>query len=297
MKGLLVFTCLLVSNLCFGQLRAVIVDMDSKEVIPFVNIWVQNENIGTTSNEKGAFELDIDSTKIIVFSAIGYQTTKISSDSIQKLLELRPIVTQLNEVIINSKRQSKEFVIGEFKKSEINHYFACGTKPWITARYFKFEEHYDETTFLNKIKLLTHSDIRDSKFNIRLYGVSENGEPEGYIFDENIIGIAKKGKKITDIDLSNLNIEFPKKGFFIAIEWLIIESNKHEYSYTMQDSNKKLNGVSYEPAVGAVPAVTNENSWLFMKGKWSKIFKNSSTASKGYKNKYSLLAIELTLTN
>lgn len=297
MKKLLAITLLLISNLCFSQLKSVIIDSETKEKIPYVNIWVENENIGTTSNEKGEFKLEIDGTKVILFSAIGFETKKISSDSIKNILELKPLITQLNEVVIKSKKKSQKLIIGKFKKSKINHYFACGTKPWITARYFKFKEEYNNTSFLNKIRLLTNSDVENSKFNIRLYGVSENGEPKDYIYDENIIGIAKKGKKITEIDMSDLNIEFPKDGFFIAIEWLIIESNKHEYNYTMKDSNKKLTGISYEPSIGTVPAETDENSWIFNQGKWRKIFKNNSGTLKRYKDKYNLLAIELTLTN
>ena len=127
MKKLLAITLLLISNLCFSQLKSVIINSETKEKIPYVNIWVENENIGTTSNEKGGFILEIDSTKIILFSAIGFET--------------------------------------------------------------------------KKIRILTKSDVKDSKFNIRLYGVSENGEPENYIFDQNIIGIAKKGKKTTENDI------------------------------------------------------------------------------------------------
>jgi len=274
----------------------VIIDSETKEKIPFVNIWVENENIGTTSNEKGEFELEISSTKIILFSAIGFETKKISSDSIKNILELKPMTTELDEVIINSKKLTQELIVGKFKKSKINYYFGCGIKPWITARFFKYKEKYDKTPFLKKIRLLTRSDVKNSKFNIRLYSVNENGEPDNYIYDQNIIGIAKKGKKTTEIDVSKLNIKFPENGFFIAIEWLIIEENKYEYKYTMEGSRKKLEGISYEPAIGTVPAETAENSWIFNQGKWKKVWKNVGTIKK-YKEKYSLMAIELTLTN
>ncbi|MDD7913828.1 carboxypeptidase-like regulatory domain-containing protein [Polaribacter ponticola] len=76
MKKLLAIIILLVSNLCFSQLKSVIIDSKTKEKIPYVNIWIENENIGTTSNEKGEFELEIDSTKNILFSAIGFETKK-----------------------------------------------------------------------------------------------------------------------------------------------------------------------------------------------------------------------------
>jgi hypothetical protein len=214
MKKLLAITFLLISNLCFSQIKAVIINSETKEKIPYVNIWVENENIGTTSNEKGEFELEIDSPKIILFSAIGFETKKISSDLIKNILELKPETTELDEVILSSKKLSKEFTIGEFKKSKINSYFSCGIKPWIVARLFKYQDEFDETPFLKKITIVTKSDVKNSKFNIRLYGVNQNGEPENYIYNQNIIGIAKKGKKLTEIDVSKLNIEFPENGFF-----------------------------------------------------------------------------------
>lgn len=297
MKNLLVITILLISNFCFSQLKSIIINSETKDAIPYVNIWVENENIGTTSNEKGKFELEINSSKIILFSAIGFQSRKISSDSIKNILELKPVITQLDEIIINSKKLSQELTFGEFEKSKINSYFGCGTQPWISAKFFEHKEEYEKTPYLKKIRILTESDVKDSKFNIRLYGVNKNGEPENYIYNENIVGVAKKGKKTTEIDVSKLNIEFPEKGFFVAIEWLIIEENKYEYNYTMEGSRKKLKGISYEPAFGTVPTETNENSWLFNQGKWKKVWKNNNETIKKYRNKYNQLAIELTLTN
>tara|TARA_B110000908_G_scaffold125334_1_gene146924 strand:- start:24 stop:266 length:243 start_codon:yes stop_codon:yes gene_type:complete len=79
---------------------------------------------------------------------------------------------------------------------------------------------------------------------------------------------------------------------------LIIEENKYEYKYIMKGSRKKLKDISYEPAIGIVPAKTNENSWRFNKGKWSETsWKNNNESMKKYRNKYNQLAIELTLTN
>lgn len=297
MKKLLALTLLLITNFSFSQIKSVIIDDETDEKLPFVNIWVKDENIGTTSNQKGEFKLEIEGQKLILFSAIGYETKEILSDSIKTIIKLKPTVTELEEVVLTTKEQSKKQVIGKFKKSKINHYFGTGTKPWITARYFEYKEDYIKTNYLNKIRVLTNSDVKDAKFIIRLYAVGENGQPEKYIYDENIFGIAKKGKKITEIDIADLNIKFPKEGFFIAIEWLIIEENKYEYSFTITETNKKLSGISYEPAFGTIPAETATSSWIFQKGKWRKIFKNTNGTIKRYKDKYNLLAIELTLTN
>ena len=270
--------------------------METKEAIPYVNIWIEGGNVGTTSNQKGEFEINIDSSAIIVFSAIGFETIRIQSDSITKKVELKTSTTNLEEVIVTASKQNLKLTIGNFRRSKINHYFAVGTKPWITARYFPYDETYSKTRFLEGIKILTNSDVKDAKFNVRLYDINDNGEPGNFIYDKNIIGIARKGKKVTEVDLSDLGIKFPRNGFFIAIEWFIIDENRYEYDYTMQGSKKKMKGVSYEPSVGTIPAETDENSWIYMQGQWQKVWKNKSPLDR-YKNKYSLLAIELTLTN
>jgi hypothetical protein len=130
-----------------------------------------------------------------------------------------------------------------------------------------------------------------------LYHVDDNGEPERFVYDKNIIGIAKKGNQLTEIDLSEFTIEFPERGFFVAIEWLIVDENKFEYTATMQGSKKELNRISYEPAIGTIPSETDQNSWIFSGGDWKKVWINGSEVSSRYNEKYSLLAIELTLIN
>lgn len=296
MKKLLLITILLITNLCFGQLKSVIVNSETKETIPYVNIWIEDENIGTTSNENGEFELKVSGSKIIIFSAIGFETKRILSDEIKNVVALQPQITLLDEVVIRSKKGNRQLVIGEFKKAKINHYFDSGSKPWIIAKYFKFNEDYNKTPFLNKIKLLTKSEIQNSKFNIRLYSIGKNGQPDKYIYNENIIGIAQKGKRITEVDISDLNIEFPTDGFFIAIEWLIIEDNKHNYTYKVSRSKKRINAVTYEPSLGTIPSKSEYNSWGYIKGKWDRVWKNVGSLKRNEVT-YNVLAIELILTD
>jgi hypothetical protein len=281
---------LLVTNYGFSQLKSVIIDSETKERIPFVNIWVKDESIGTTSNQQGKFEITINEPHVIVFSAIGYETRRITSDSILNTVELKSSITELDEVVVFANEQDLELTIGNFKKYKVRHYFSCGNKPWIAARYFPYQENYDQTRFLGAIKILTSSDVRDAKFNVRLLSVNEDGEPDKYIYDNNIIGTARKGKKETKIDLSGLNIEFPSKGFFVAIEWLIIDSNIHYYEIADYDSGEILKRINYAPSIGVLLSKTEENSRMFTQGRWIKFGATQA-------DKYNLLAIELTLTN
>ncbi len=296
--GILVAVIIILLNYgySFSQKKATIIDGVTKEKVSYVNIWVENENTGTTSNENGEFELNIDGSKNILFSAIGFEKLKINSDSIKDNVELTPLIFELKEVVVKSESRRQELIIGKFKKSKINIYFGCGRNPWIVARYFEHKEIYNKTPFISRIRVLTNSDVKDAKFNVRFYGINEAGEPAGFIHSENIIGVAKKGNKITEIDISDLGIKFPKEGFFLAFEWFIIEPNKYEYKYSMQNSRKKLNGISFEPSFGTVPYDTDANSWIFTRGKWVRMREFESRLKK-HKNTYRLLAIELTLTN
>ncbi|MEL0653300.1 carboxypeptidase-like regulatory domain-containing protein [Algibacter sp. TI.3.09] len=297
MKKLLVLTVLLISNFCFSQLKAVVINSETKEKIQYVNIWVENENIGTSSNENGEFELNFEGRKTIVFSAIGFETKRISSNAIKNSLELKPLVTELDEVVINLKKKSKKLIIGKYKPSKIPIYSVCYANPRIVARFFEYKASYNKTPFLKKIKVYTDSKVKNSKFNIILYDINDRGEPYAYIYNKNIIGVAKYGKRTTEIDISDLNIKFPKKGFFIAIEWLIIESNKYIFRYRERDSNIWIERIQYAPMFEAVQDASDMSSWFFSQGTWKyllnledDLFSNNNKTPPG-------LAIKLTLSN
>ncbi|WP_179354324.1 carboxypeptidase-like regulatory domain-containing protein [Winogradskyella vidalii] len=296
MRKILLITLILFTNLIYSQTKGTVLDSISQEPIPYVNIWVENENIGTTSNEIGQFEINESlKDKILIFSAIGFKSKKVNSNTIEKKILLSPEITELEEVLISNSSIDKEFKVGEFEESDVGLNMACWSRPWILARFFPYEKDYDETRFIKSIKVRTTSDIKNAKFNIRLYAKNENGEPGEFLYNKNIIGIAKKGKRLTEIDLSEYDIYFPEDGLFIAIEWLIIEENKYEFKVKWVDTKKKEKKISYEPAYGVIPSETGENSMIYISGKWRKIWKSKSPEK--YKDKYGLLAMELTLTD
>jgi len=296
MKTSILVLLILVFNITFGQTKGSIRDSISKEPIPYVNIWVEDENIGTTSDEKGAFNLPVISAdKILVFSSIGYQTKRIPIGKMSEIIELTPQVFSLKEFVVAVKKKNAEITVGKFKESDISSWFACGKLPWMAARYFPYSPEYKQTPFLKTVKFRTSSRIADAKFNIRLYAINEKGEPGDYIFDRNIFGTAKKGKHLTEIDLSKYAILFPENGFFVAVEWLIIEENKYEYVYTVEGSRKKHDGIGYEPRFGSIPSDTDKFSWHFVMGKW---WNRGIISIPGHKyfEKFSHLAVQLILT-
>lgn len=299
MKKLVAITFLLISNFSFSQLKAVIIDSETKEKIPYVNIWIENENIGTTSNENGEFSMDISNGKFLILSSLGYENKRIQISSISKLISLNPKITELDEVILSSTKEQMELTIGKFNDADVGYYYASLDKPEIKARFFPFEPEYSKTPYLKKLKFRIYSEIRNAKFNIRLYSIGENGEPKNPIYEKNIIGIAKKGTKNIELDLSSLEITIPQQGFFISYEWLIIPENEFKTSFPIKGSKKRVDKIIYEPKVGFLPSEKDENSWTYKDGNWEKVkaFDEKSNSPERYINKFGLLAIAMTLTD
>lgn len=71
---------LLISASLCAQMSGIVKDSLSGKPVPYVNIWVDNESIGTTTELDGSFSLDINEDKVLVFSALGYEKIKISSN-------------------------------------------------------------------------------------------------------------------------------------------------------------------------------------------------------------------------
>ena len=290
------FYLTLYSITTFGQSIYTVKDSVTNEPIPYVNIWTEKEMKGTTSNKKGEFYLDKIQDKFIIFSSIGYETKRIYWKAPTSTILLIPDTVKLSEIVIKGSNKEKLTQIDEIEKSSINAFFGCSGYPYMVGKYFPYKDSYYETPYLGKIEVLTDSDIKDSQFNIRLYTMNSDGIPEKLIYGENIIVNSKRGTHITTVDLVDRLIEIPESGVLIAIEFLIIESNKYNYVKTKSQTKEKTERTSYEPAIGTIPRESNENSWIYTKGEWNKTSKYANKLP-DYEDKYTEVAIKLTLTN
>ncbi len=296
-RSFILILVLLIGHITIGQVRAVILDNETRKAIPYVNIWIENEAIGTSSDEKGHFIInDQLADQIIVFSAIGYETKRIKAVSIKESVELTPRSVSIKEVTISANQEPETITIGSFKQSKINCYLQNSTQPWIVTRHYEYLEQYSKTPYLEKLKINTISETKDAKFNIRFYAVDSAGIPENYIYGKNVIATAKKGDHMTEVDLSNLKILFPKEGFFIAIEWLIIDSNKYEFTYKNRETKEKVTVISYSPKIGIITHDKTNKNWFFSEGKWRNRVKICNSL-KNYNDTFNALALELTLSN
>jgi hypothetical protein len=291
MKGLLsffLFCCTLVS----AQIKGVVVNSKGAP-IPYVNIWVENENVGTTSDENGIFKINTAVSTTIIFSAVGFEVKKIKIKYNEKVI-LEDVVYKLDEVTILKRKQDKELEIGDAKK--IHHKQLSGDKPWIYGKLFQYNSSYSETQFLKKIIFFSDSEKKGAKLKIRLFEFNDT-LPTNDILTEDLIVTVGKGMKKNEIDISKYNLKFPEKGIIIGLEWLIIEENKYVFEYKDIQTKKRVRNEYYAPSL-VVNYSKEEHSFDYSGGKWKrkKIFQTDKTDKPWYNN-VMMPAINLILSN
>ncbi|SNB24036.1 putative outer membrane protein [Flavobacterium psychrophilum] len=289
-KTLLLF---LVSFSITAQIKGVVKDSISGKPIPYVSIWIQNENIGTTSEENGEFTISsTDKNKNLIFSALGFEK-KIMSASKSILVNLKPMLYQLDEVMISEDRlETKTLEIGN-TDNQIYQSFDNG--PRIDTKFFPYRLAYKKTKFIQKIAIETDSRIEDATIKIHFYTVDEKGYPSEEMLHKDFIVSVKKGTKKSLFDVSKFNLTMPKKGLFVGFEKLIIEKNKLEKTIIDSKTNKTQIQKTYFPFV-MYNFVERAFLYTFSGGKWNRQTKHNDSDSPNKIMVYEP-AINLIITN
>jgi len=269
-----------------GQITGVVLNKHTLSPIPYVNIKDKMGINGTYSNPDGTFSLQVEkANSVLVFSSLGYHTKELSVDAIVDTIFLSPKVLELTEVIVDKPPSRKiKLRIDKVKKSNIGHYLPGLSNPprYAYAKFFEFENQYQKTKFIHSIKIITRAD-RDLPFKIGFKQVAEDGSPGNDLHLEEIIGIARKGERKTEFDISELNLSFPQDGLFIVVAWLTLPSNRSFFN-------------SFDPEIGFTIESTNENSWVLKNDFWSNV-QPYIGEKEHLKGKFKKLAVELILSN
>lgn len=260
-----------------AQIKGVVNDSLSGKPIPYVNIWVENENIGSTSEESGTFFINTTAKgKRLIFSTLGYEK-KIIKASEASEVNLKPAAYLLNEVVISKSIETKSTEIGK-TRNEIYQAFDNG--PKIDTKYFPYNTSYNKTKYLKQVTIYTDSRIENAIIKIHLYEVDYAGSPGQELLDKDFVVTVKKGTRINRFDLKEFNLKFPKTGLFVGFEKLMIENNKTEK--TIRDPNTNTSQIQkiYSPFL-LYNFVEREFSYTFSGGKWNRQTNQSENNSGG----------------
>ena len=259
-----------------AQIKGVVKDSISGEPIPFVNIWIENEEIGTTSDFDGSFTINVkDTNKNLVFSALGFlkKTVKVVNT---KEVFLKPSVIELDEVVVLNKKETKEIEIGKTNNAILQTF---DNGPKIEAKFFPYKESYKKTKFIKKVTIQTDSKIPEATIKIHFYVVNEDGSPGIELLKKDFLVTIRQGVLKNKIDVSNFNLVLPNNGLFVAYEKLIIEQNKLEKVVTNPYTKKEKIQIQYFPMV-LYNSVERDFSYVFSGGKWNKITNETNATEK-----------------
>lgn len=236
----------LISFSLSAQIKGVVKDSISGKPIAFVNIWVENENIGTTSEENGSFTLEIKEEKNIVFSVLGYETKTIKASNFENVLLVQKVY-EMPEVVLEVPKRTKEIEVGNSN----NRFYLAESQivPWIFAKKIDLDSLDLSLKFLKKIIYFTNSEVQSGKFRIRIFNLDIKGKPLDDLLVEEIIVLVKKGKQKSIVDVSKFNIEIPKEGILVGFESLIIEENKYFQKARVYKTKKTIEINNYSPHI------------------------------------------------
>lgn len=254
----------LISFSSFSQLKGIVKDSIDGKPIPYVNIAVANENIGTTSEENGEFTIAVsDKSKKLVFSSLGFETKTIALSEVAEV-RLKPSALELDEVVIVKRFETRQKEIGKPGNLILETF---DQTPRMDIKFFPYLPSYDKTRFLKQVGIVTDSKIDDATFKIHLYSVDANGFPGKELLEKDFIVGVDKGVSKTKFDLTKFNLRMPKNGIFIGFEKLLIAKNKIEKTVTNPNTKTQQTFTTYYPFM-LYNNVKRDLQFVFSGGKW-----------------------------
>jgi hypothetical protein len=200
--------------------NVLVLDSLNKKPIPFVNIFIGNDK-GTYTNEFGYFNVDRKLNDTLLLSHIGYNDIHIKVSEIKDTIILSPNAIILKEVIIIKGKQQSKFIDFPKRNSSYGSWPITSMSEIVTlVTPNKKNENSKiqklEFNFLKK-KFNEFENNLKTAFRINIYS-TKNNEIEDTIYSSDVFIINSYLKEKIELDLSNEEVEFNRKGIFIGIE-------------------------------------------------------------------------------
>ncbi len=261
-------------------LQTKLINNTTKESIPNATIKniVNNETV--KANLIGDFKLKVTNTDSILITCIGYQNKMVCANDIEFVNEisLTENKTLLSEVIVNPTPK-KSILLNDF--SNCGSYFLVSSGSQLQAA----QEFHSENGYLHLKKIHICKAHGYSKFRVWIYDVdSVSGAPTTKLIANGIEVKSAKRNVIIDVEKYNINLLHPN--FFISIEWLFEEENKHMVKQRSLN-NIKQKVAEYEPSI----SIRNSNAEL---KSWSLSLYNGKAIWRRDRSQVLLISAEIT---
>lgn len=244
-----IFFLLLASFPIFAQVQGIVKD-EAGNPISYANISVENQNLGTTSEENGTFSLKISKDANLIFSALGYEDKILKSIEAKEVILVKKIF-EFEEIVVESRKKTKKATIGKYSGEKLDYTLGNtgSDNTHILAKFIEFSEQIRQHPYINSIEFQSNSQVDNAMLRIRIFDVDENGIPTEDVVNEDILVTVKKGKRNNTVDLSKYQIKIQEEGIVIGFEYLKLEQNKHFKNFVNETPEQRQKNFSYEPGI------------------------------------------------
>jgi len=212
--------------------------------IPYVNIGIINKSAGTLTDPDGSFYLRVPKSlesDTIIFSAVGFKARHIpvlylsTGRDYEIKLEEKPIT--LSELEVTGIKNFKSRRLGWMRGKD-------GTLPVDSAQggacATLLLEAPGAPSYIEKVYLRILYNTKDTiRFRLRIFDVdSLTGAPGIDLIEKDVFITEQKRIGWIKADISDLNIEIPKKKFYLGFEWIEDRQNRDSLISSLQDWEK-----------------------------------------------------------
>ena len=212
----------------YGQVDIVgqVLDATTQEPLPYVNIGLVNQNIGTVSDESGYFELEVPANQYndetLRFSMIGFESRDFILKDYLDLqiltISLEEKATALEELVLTTQRNKYQTkILGNKTTSQL--IYAAFTTNKLGNEMGFIVRGRKNPMILKKFNVsLVENDYGPIRFRLNFYSLKD-GLPEETLLNENIIVETDISSGIVSKDLTPYEIVIDQD-FFVSIEWI-----------------------------------------------------------------------------
>lgn len=215
-----------------------VLNQTDQKPIAYANIGIENTGFGTISNEDGSFSLQLPETNLkdtLRFSGIGFGKRSIPIRAMLNLevtIYLKEQVTQLNEVIVEAKKEkNKTFVLGNRKSRggtlETDTVYAGSATALLIENKNPIQKGLSFPVYLQSASIrIFRNNLPSFKMRVRLYSVDSltRGPGEDLLNKSVVVESSMKNGWLT-FDLSEFNYLISEP-FFVAFESILTKTDR-----------------------------------------------------------------------
>lgn len=271
-------------------------EAESGRILPYATIELKGKKIGTVSNYKAYFKLNIREAgeyDTLLISSVGYQKKEMAfnqvdlNDSLKVFLSIK--VIKMPSILISANKYLKSSVGGNAKKSQGEMY--VDTHGQQTALFIENQQNLVGKIEKLRFFLSPKGNIH-APFRVHVYDMDSVTDAPGQDLINSFLVVQPDIiRGWYEIDVFEYDIDIPKNGFYVAFEGVFpndsdyIIRNMDADSATLQGiKNKKdviIRILSYGQRIGFRKSKKNETWHYSLSGKWFQLKKQSFNVMMG----------------